>query len=232
MEKIPQLLGRTEKSLETFITSPNGNLIVFFGYDGNLLVWETISKRLIATLKINGSVRCASFTSDSKELIASGSDGDVYRFDMRTRRCISRFQNEDGTITSSLSLSSKFMAVGAESGVVNLYNSSSSPANSSSETNSSFYNTTPPIKSIPNLRTAISNLTFNPTGDILALSSRYDKNAVRLYHVPSQSVFSNWPTSKTPLGYVFSMDFSSDSKFLAVGNDKGKCLLYKLTHYE
>ena len=44
-------------------------------------------------------------------------------------------------------------------------------------------------------------------------------------------MFKNWPTSKTPLGYVWDVDFSPGGGYLAVGNDKGKCLLYRLDHY-
>jgi U3 small nucleolar RNA-associated protein 18 len=47
----------------------------------------------------------------------------------------------------------------------------------------------------------------------------------------SGTVFSNWPTSKSPMNYVFSLDFSPTSGFLALGNDKGKVLLYRLRHY-
>lgn len=226
VEKVPYIMGRPEKSFESFITSPNGELVVFFGNDGYLILWEVKSKRLIGTLKVNGLVRSASFSVDSQELIASGTDGDVYRFDLRTRRCISRFQNQDGTVTSSLALSSKFMAVGAESGVVNLYTSNHH------QNNDPFQSSVSPLKSVGNLQTLISQLTFNPSGELLAMASKMDRNAFRLLHVPTQTVFSNWPTMTTPLGYIWDMDFSPDSKFLAMGNDKGKCLLYKLKHFD
>lgn len=226
VEKITHIMGRPEKSLESFITSPNGQIIVFLGNDGYLILWEVKSRQLIGTLKVNGHVRSASFSVDSQELIASGTDGDVYRFDMRTRRCISRFQNEDGTVTSSLALSSRFMAVGAESGIVNLYSSNHH------QNNDPFHNAAPPLKSIGNLQTLISQLTFNPTGELLAMASKMERNAFRLLHVPTQTVFSNWPTMNTPLGYIWDMNFSADSKFLAMGNDKGKCLLYKVKHYD
>ena len=88
------------------------------------------------------------------------------------------------------------------------------------------------MKAIMNLTTSIDNLRFNETGEILAVSSRREKDAMRLVHLPSATVFSNWPTSKTPLGYVWSFDFSPKSGYLAVGNDKGKCLMYRLSHYE
>jgi len=107
------------------------------------------------------------------------------------------------------------LAVGAESGVVNLYS----------------HHSKEPIKSIMNMPTSADYTKFNHDGQILAFSSRREKHSMKLLHVPSATVFSNWPTSKTPLNYVWSMDFSPQSKFLAVGNDKGKCLLYKLNHY-
>lgn len=88
-----------------------------------------------------------------------------------------------------------------------------------------------PIKSILNLQTSSDMLRFNHDGQVLAMSTRREKDSLKLLHVPSATVFSNWPTSKTPLGYVSCMDFSPQSKFLAVGNDKGKCLLYQLQHY-
>lgn len=143
-----------------------------------------------------------------------------FRWDIRSKKCIDRFQNEDGTITSFISASSRFLAVGAESGVVNIYNDNYSP-----------FKKRMPLKSIMNMHTSIDFMRFNPTGDILALSSRREKDSLKLVHMPTQTVFSNWPTSKTPLGYVWSIDFSPGSKFMAVGNDKGKCLLYKLLHY-
>jgi U3 small nucleolar RNA-associated protein 18 len=88
-----------------------------------------------------------------------------------------------------------------------------------------------PIRSIMNLQTSADMVRFNHDGQILAMSSRREKDALKLLHVPTATVFSNWPTSKTPFNYVWSMDFSPQSKFLAVGNDKGKCLLYQLMHY-
>ena len=134
--------------------------------------------------------------------------------------------NEDGTITSALAVSKRFLAVGAESGVVNLYND-----NHPSRLVIPRMDMRKPIKSIMNLQTSIDQMTYNHDGQILAMSSKRMKNSLKLLHVPSQTIFSNWPTSKTPLQYVYSLDFSPSSKFMAIGNDKGNCLLYKVAHY-
>lgn len=63
--------------------------------------------------------------------------------------------------------------------------------------------------------------------------SRFENGvgSLKLVHCQSQTVFANWPTSKTPLGYVWSLDFSPTGEYMAVGNDKGKCLLYSVRHY-
>lgn len=191
------------------------------GNDGYIILFDAQRKQWVADLKMNGSVRALSFSTNGEQLLGSGSDGDVYRWDLRTRQCIERFPNEDGTITSYLAASSRHLAVGAESGVVNLFN----------DQIRSDGNKRTPIKSILNLQTSADMVRFNHDGQILALSTRRERDGLKILHVPSATIFSNWPTSKTPLGYVWSHDFSPESRFLAVGNDKGKCLLYQLGHY-
>lgn len=83
-----------------------------------------------------------------------------------------------------------------------------------------------------NLVTSIDNIKFNCDSQILAMASRMKKDALRLVHLPSYTVFSNWPTSKTPLQYVHSLDFSPGGGYLAVGNAAGKVLLYRLHYYD
>ena len=113
------------------------------------------------------------------------------------------------------------MAVGAESGVVNIYSE-----------HESFLNNKDPLKSVMNLKTSADLVRFNHDGQILAMSSRREKQSFKMLHVPTQTVFSNWPTSNTPINYAWSMDFSPESRFIAIGNDKGKCLLYRIMHYQ
>lgn len=223
LELVPRIIGREEKSLETFFASPDGKTVAFCGNDGYVILFDAARKQWIADLKMNGSVRAISFSKDGEQVLGSGSDGDVYRWDLRTRRCIERFSNQDGTISSFVAASSRHLAVGAESGVVNLY--------SEYETSSKAVSHRQPIKSIMNLRTSADMLRFNTDGQLLAMSSKREKNSLKLLHVPTATVYSNWPTSKTPLNYVWSTDFSPESKFLAVGNDQGKCLLYRLMYY-
>jgi U3 small nucleolar RNA-associated protein 18 len=89
-----------------------------------------------------------------------------------------------------------------------------------------------PIKSIMNLTTAVDQIIFHPSSMLMAMASRNKKDALKMVHVPSKQVFSNWPTDKTPLGYVQCLSFSPGGGYFSVGNDKGKALLYKLKHFE
>lgn len=108
-------------------------------------------------------------------------------------------------------------------------------------------------QALKNLTTPVDDVLFNHDSQLLAMSSRLKKDALKLVrfsfclfimwlgcslclcssqvHLPSLTVFSNWPTSQTPLHYVSTMDFSPHSGYLAAGNDKGKVLLYRLHHY-
>lgn len=88
-----------------------------------------------------------------------------------------------------------------------------------------------PLKALGNLTTRINEIKFNHDSQLMGISSNRKKDQFRLVHLPSLTVFSNWPTAATPLSYVSSFDFSPRSGYLAIGNDKGRVLLYRLNHY-
>jgi len=79
LDHVPRIAGREEKSLERCVPSPDGKLIAFMGNDGYIILVDVHSKQWIADLKMNGSVRAVTFTADGEYILASGSDGDVYR---------------------------------------------------------------------------------------------------------------------------------------------------------
>jgi U3 small nucleolar RNA-associated protein 18 len=159
---------------------------------------------------------------------------------MRTRKCL-YVQRDEGSLCSgaiAASPNGNFYATGSSSGVVNVYKNDGPKAFST------------PHKSLMQLTTRIDYLKFNPDSQILAMASKDTKDALKLVHVPSFTVFGNWPSSKTPLHYVSAMDFSPNSGkcmyynkqsdiiscvviigYFACGNARGRVLLYRLTHY-
>lgn len=223
LDRINCLIGREERSLESFEVSTDSSTIAFLGNDGYIMLVSTKTKQLIGTLKMNGTARALSFADDGRQLLSSGGDGQVYHWDLRMRKCIHRGADEGCVNGSALSVSpdSNMFATGSDSGVVNIYNR-----------NEFLGGIRKPMKALTNLVTVVDNLKFNCDSQILAICSRMKKDNMRLVHLPSCTVFTNWSSTKNPLQYVHSLDFSPAGGFLAVGNAAGRVLLYKLHHYE
>ncbi|XP_022741056.1 U3 small nucleolar RNA-associated protein 18 homolog [Durio zibethinus] len=222
VDKIGPLVGREEKSLEVFEVSPDSSTIAFLGNEGYVLLVSSKTKELIGTLKMNGTVRSLAFADDGKQLLSSGGDGQVYNWDLRTRTCFHKAVDEgciNGTALCT-STNGRMFAAGSDSGIVNIYNRDEFLGGKRK-----------PIKTIENLTTKVDFLKFNSDAQILAICSTMKKNSLKLIHVPSFTVYSNWPPPNKNLHYPRCLDFSPGGGFMAVGNAAGKVLLYKLHHY-
>jgi WD40 repeat protein/Tfp pilus assembly protein PilF len=65
--------------------SPDGKLIVTAGADGTARIWNSDSRKLVATLKKHeGAVTTARFSFDSKMLVTTGADGSIVAWDTAT----------------------------------------------------------------------------------------------------------------------------------------------------
>ena len=71
---------------------------------------------------MNGSVTDVAFTPNSRHLLSTGSDGQVYVWDLNTRDCIHRFIDDGCVKGTSLVVSpnGRHIACGSDSGIVNL----------------------------------------------------------------------------------------------------------------
>ena len=223
VSKIGPLTGREEKSLESFEISPDSRTIAFIGNEGYILLISSKTKQLIGTLKMNGSVRSLAFADGGNQLLSSGGDGHVYHWDLRTRKCMHKAVDEGSLSGLSLCTSqdSSYFATGSSSGIVNVY-----------KRDEFLGGKRKPLKTIENLTTETGQMKFNHDAQILAISSRKDRNGMRLVHVPSFTVYQNWPGPRFSLQYPRCLDFSPGSGFLSIGHAGGKVLLYKLHHYQ
>lgn len=223
VDKIGPLVGREEKSLEVFEVSPDSQMIAFTGNEGHILLVSTRTKQLVGTLKMNGTIRSLAFAENGKQLLSGGGDGQVYHFDLRTMTCMHKGVDE-GCITSTALCTTPngtHFAAGSDSGIVNIYNREEFLGGKRK-----------PIKVIENLTTKVDFMRFNHDSQILAICSSMKKSSLKLIHIPSYTVFSNWPPSNVSLNYPRCIDFSPGGGFMAVGNASGKVLLYKLHHYQ
>ncbi|CAM9367166.1 unnamed protein product [Ascophyllum nodosum] len=231
VQKVPRVFssGRAEKRMETFAASPDGRWLAFVGSGGYILLLANKTKQWVTDFKLNtDKATSVAFTPDSAFVLASGSDGNVFKFDLRSRRCVLRFFNEGGTSTTSLAMSPSsthsLMAVGSDSGVVNVY------GNDAFQSGKRVFRPMP-LKAIMSLTTPATTTKFSPDGQMLAIASNQKRDGLKIIHSASCTPFMNWPTERTPIRYPFAVDFSPGGGFLAVGNDRGCVLLYRVRHY-
>ena len=143
---------------------------------------------------------------------------------MSTHRVKHKWSDE-GCLNGSvidISPSNQLLATGSAQGVVNVYDvkeilESKNPR---------------PRKSVLNLTTDISCLKFNSSSELLAMASSDVENAVRLLHLESLNVFSNFPNFGTKLGHIHSLGMSPNGGYLALGNKKSTVSLYRLKHFK
>lgn len=215
-------LGRDEKSYENAHMSKCGQYIAVLGKDGYIILLSMKTKHLFASLKMNSLAVTVAFTST--HLFSLGLDGVVYQWDLDTLKCVHKFIDQGCIKASALAISDdeKWISVGSQSGVVNVYELKHCSNTDQPE----------PAKVIMNLVTGISTIVFHPSSDLMAIASKSVKDSLRIFHLPTLKIVKNWPTEKTPLGYVYSVAFSRDGQYIAIGNDKGKALLYRFEEFQ
>lgn len=192
------------------------------GYDEVYIISAT-SRELLRTLKHNSTVESVSFSPDSEKLYSYGVEGQVTVWDLSTYRVVHKFFDH-GCVTASCITTSpcgRLLALGSGEGIVNIY-----------ETSQLTVTEPLPHKTISNLTTKITNLRFNATSEILAASSGYSLNAVKLIHIPSYHVFVNFPKQSSNLYQVETLSFSPNSGYMALGNNKGCAYLYRVKYYK
>ncbi|SCU97187.1 LAME_0F18844g1_1 [Lachancea meyersii CBS 8951] len=249
IEKISRMYGHedTQRSFENFkvghMCNKDGHhgIILLQGNNGWVNVLHATTGVWLYGCKIEGVL--VDFCLDYKAgfngsfqtiLIMVNTYGEIWEFDLAKSGEVLRRWKDDGSVgittiqvgggNNSTQLlpfkkvrHNRWLAIGSASGYVHVYDRNSS----SSE----------PVAKLDQLTTPISSLVFSPDGQILCMASRATKDALRLVHLPSGKVFSNWPTSGTPLGKVTSVAFSPRGEMLAAGNEQGKVRLWKLNHY-
>lgn len=217
--------GLNEARVKEFSVCPEGGALLLTGTNGYLHLLTLKTKEVVRSMKINGNVCGVAFSHDGSKVFANSEEGEVYVWDMRSSRCVNRF-TDDGCVKGTsiaASRNGRYLACGSESGVVNIY-SQEACLNSANPK---------PLKAVMNLLTSATSLTFNPSSEILAVASRAEDEAVRLVHMPSLTVFSNFPVAKKKIAYRAScLDFSPHSGFFSLANNKGHAPLFRLLHYK
>ncbi|KAL9631723.1 MAG: hypothetical protein Q9204_004104 [Flavoplaca sp. TL-2023a] len=240
VDKISRLCGpRSEqKSMERFKISPCGRWMGLVGSRrkgaGLINVLDARTSQWIAEVHVesNGGVADFEWWGDGEGMTVIGKGGEAVEWDGRQRKVVGRWVDEGAVGTTVLAMGGhgggakavggdRWVAVGSTSGVVNVYDRKTWGTGK-------VLSGPKPCRAFDQLTTPISHLAFSPDGQLMVMASRWKRDALRLVHLPSCTVYKNWPTSSTPLGRITALAINPKSDLLAVANEQGKIRLWEI----
>ncbi|EEQ31839.1 U3 snoRNP protein [Microsporum canis] len=246
------------KSMEYFKVSPCGRWIGFEGTTkkggGVIIILDANTMQWVAQVHIDsrGGVADFAWWSDGEGMCVVGKNGEVSEWDRREKRIVARWVDEGAVGTTVLSLGGqtgrqelggdRWVAIGSSSGIVNIYDrkpwadaaalaSRGKPSQAHGEAADVQFGVPQkpkPARVLDQLTTPTSHLVFAKDGQFLVMASRWKRDALRLVHLPSCTVYSNWPTSNTPFGRISAVAVSPTSDSIAVANEQGKIRLWEI----
>ncbi|KAG9104678.1 hypothetical protein FRC06_000064 [Ceratobasidium sp. 370] len=225
----PNKVDTQDRACDVNAFSPDGRTLAIVGRQGRVRLLDWASVSVVGEIKAAATVKSVWWHADNGASVTGGemytldANAEICAWDTRTRRCLRRWKDDGGYGTMiAVEGAGRYTAIGSKSGIVNVYDAPSTRSPSDLPV---------PLKTLPHLTTAVTSLRFNHDAQILASASKTKKDQLKLVHTKTLTTFANWPTSGTPLGHVTSIDFSTGSEYLAIGNTRGMVLLYNLRHY-
>ncbi|KAF2735381.1 WD40 repeat-like protein [Polyplosphaeria fusca] len=260
IEKVSRVYGHEheQRTMEYFSLSPDGKYMALRGSSkkggGVINILDATTLQWVTQVRIESRNGVADFVwwGDGSGLSIAGKNGEVTEYSIADG-ILGRWVDEGAVGTTVIAVGGnsgrakwlggdRWVAVGSSSGIVNVYDRRAwlehiSTTDSTRESNSGIPRQPKPIRALENLTTPISHLAFTPDGQILCMASRWKHNAIRLVHLPSATVFKNWPTEKTPLGRISAVAWGRPVEdeekegsvaLLAVGLETGKIRLWEV----
>ncbi|KAI0486368.1 U3 small nucleolar RNA-associated protein [Xylaria cf. heliscus] len=232
-----------QKTWERFRLSPCGRylgLIASARKGGgiiNILNVHTMQWIAAARLDSRGGIADFCWWRTGNGLTILGKGGQVGEYSMASKRFLAVWNDEGSNGGTAIALGGshgpellgedRWVALGSNSGVVNIYDRHTLIL-PSEEHELKLKARPEPTRALMQLTTPVTVLTFSPDGQLLAVASRHKKDSLKLVHLPSCTVYRNWPTEQTPLGRIEAIAFGTKSDMLAVGNDVGKIRIWEI----
>lgn len=261
VEKVSRVYGHQheQRTMEHFALSPNGSYMALRGSSKkgggvvNVLDARTLQWVAQARVESRGGIADFAWWGNGSGLVIAGKSGEVTEWSVQDG-VVGRWIDEGAVGNTTIAVGGKsgrdgwiggdrWVAIGSSSGIVNMYDrrawSENDPATTGNNdiANGGIPKTPKPLRALDNLTTPVSHLQFSPDGQMLAMASRWKTAALRLVHLPSATVFRNWPTQKTALGRVTSIAWGSPSEeeakegsfaLLAVGMETGRIRMWEV----
>jgi U3 small nucleolar RNA-associated protein 18 len=219
----------------------------------NILDARTLQWATQVRVESRGGVADFAWWGDGTGMSIAGKNGEVTEWSV-DGGVVGRWTDEGAVGTTVIALGGssgregwlggdRWVAIGSSSGVVNVYDrrawSENDPSveSAKADSNNGIPKAPKPLRALQNLTTPISHLEFTADGQVLAMASRWKNNAMRLVHLPSATVFKNWPTEKTPLGRITAIAWGRPSEDeeregslaqLAVANEAGHVRMWEI----
>uniref|UniRef100_A0A1I8EE72 WD_REPEATS_REGION domain-containing protein n=1 Tax=Wuchereria bancrofti TaxID=6293 RepID=A0A1I8EE72_WUCBA len=213
----------TKMHMGRFSLSSDGKYIAVLAYN-EVHILTSVSSEYIGVLTTSAKIASVQFfPNDSSTIFTLGENGQVLIWNIRKLKEQQAFYDEGsvkGTVIR-ISENGQYIACGSNTGIVNLYDSADVLKNSLPR----------PVKALDNLTTSIDCMAFNSDSQILSVSSSVKNNSIRLMHVGSRTVYTNFPPRAVSLGKVTVTDFSPKSAYMGVGDDRGFLSLFRLSHF-
>ena len=255
VEKISRIYGQQhgQRTMERFKISPDGTSMALLGSakkgGGVVNILNASTLQWIAQTRIESRGGIADFCwwRNSKGLCIAGKNGEVTEWSCNEQRIIARWQDEGAVGTTTIGLggqhefrnsaigTDRWIAIGSSSGITNIYDRRVWLASPEPGAEQPIPHQPKPARVFDQLTTPTSNLVFSPDGQLLAMASKWKRDALRLVHLPSCTVFRNWPTSSTALGRITGVAFGAGEvmgedihSVLAVANEQGKIRLWEV----
>ncbi|KAF4624737.1 hypothetical protein G7Y89_g13433 [Cudoniella acicularis] len=242
IQKVTRVYGQKDeqKSMERFKLSPCGRYMALVGTSkkggGTINVLNATSTQWIAAARIEGKNGVADFAwwGDGEGLTIVGKGGEVGEWSVESRSFVARWIDDGyGPTVATLGGHNgpkglggdRWVVIGSQSGIVNIYDRR---AFISAENEIEIPERPKPTRSFEQFTKPTSNLEISPDGQLLAFGTKWKKDGLRLAHLPSCTVYKNWPTSQTPLGRITAVAFGKQSDMLAVANESGKIRLFEI----
>lgn len=254
VQRISRMQGRRleQRTMDRFRVSPDGLHLAMIESEqksgGSINVMSVRTMQWVAHARLDspGGLIDFQWWRNSAGLTLLGRDGSVGEWRLEARRFVGIWRDEGAVGGKAIALGGRggpdsiggdrWVAVGSGSGIVNIYErqelveaTDTAGGEEDSPARLVTIKARPkPRRCFEQLTTPATHLVFSPDGQLLAFASQYKGDALRLAHLPSCTVYRNWPTQQTGLGQVTAVAFSAESDMLAVANVRGQTRLWEI----